>query len=758
MKESLIPLLIVVFASCQDDAVPSSEADQFVPDMAGDRVDEGDLLGDLSEDIPQSCGTALPTVPEGLIEMAYDDGVPFFTVEDYRDDTNWVVEGDPVGQVPLYQAVRFELDRPAKVWGFSVNWGYLPSWEDEEEVSVGIYPDFGYNGFDFWQYESIWEGSRCMGDLVEDEWVYYGLETPLEVDHPELLYVAHRREGSFEPSLNIDGTIDVSNDCGGFDDCHSAFNMPETAADTYYNGASFPFANDIMIRLYVEYTEETPLETVFSLHNEEIAGSRVSWGDYDGDGWIDLFAAGRLWGNQGGGEFEDVTAVSGIEAMALSSSGGVWGDFNNDGCLDLFVFAESTSIENSILQNRCDGTFVDVTEETGVTDYQEYNDCGGLTENVYAPATAAAWWDIDNDGFLDLYVSNMICWSNWEFYVDNIWHNEGDGTFSDWTGIRGFQEGAFSGRGANPVDYDRDGDVDLLVNNYTLHQNLFYINDGDGTVVEKGWDNGLAGEDVVWGSYRYYGHTIGAAWGDLDNDGDFDAILANLAHPRFYNFSDKTQVMINDGTGYFEDIQGDWSYPAGAAGLRYSETHSVPVVGDFDNDGIHDLVISATYDGRPTDFYWGQGDGTFQLDSYHSGLTFEGGWGMAAADMDHDGDLDLVTSAGLYENRLTGEERGHWLQVTVVGDGDSNLAGLSATVEVNAGDASWLRHVNGGSGQGCQDAPVIHVGTGDTDIIDTIMVNFPGGDEVTFTGPFDVDQHLWLFESGEVHYGFDPPE
>ena len=139
-----------------------------------------------------------------------------------------------------------------------------------------------------------------------------------------------------------------------------------------------------------------------------------------------------------------------------------------------------------------------------------------------------------------------------------------------------------------------------------------------------------------------FGHTIGTAWGDLNNDGRFDVVQANLAHPRFFNFSAKTQVMIAQEDGKFVDNQGDWSKPYGDAGLRFSETHSIPVLGDFDQDGNLDLVISATYDGRPTDFYWGKGDGTFTLDSYRSGITMTGGWGMAASDLDNDGDLDML--------------------------------------------------------------------------------------------------------------------
>jgi hypothetical protein len=507
-----------------------------------------------------------------------------------------------------------------------------------------------------------------------------------------------------------------------------------------------------MVRLYVEYTDDVqPDETLFQPLDGAASSSRQAWGDYDGDGYEDLFTSGpALYRNLGDGTFEDVTVDSGIYAMGIAAGGGVWGDYDNDGFLDLLVFVESGTLSDSLLRNLGDGTFADVTAEAGIIDAQDNNDCSGAGYTT-SPTAAAAWWDINSDGFLDIYFSNFICWTDYTYFRDTVFISNGDGTFTERTAEDGFLSSALAGRGASPIDHDRDGDVDLLVNNYVLHRNLFFDNIGGGLVEESASAKGLAGHPDSAGIQMYYGHTIGAAWGDLDGDGDFDVVQANLAHPRYYDFSDKTQVLLNDGTGSFTDIQGDWSYPAGDAGLRYQETHSVPVLGDFDSDGNLDLAISAVYDGRPTDFYWGLGDGTFALDAYHAGITQESGWGMSAADLDNDGDLDLAASGGVYENTGAG---GHWLQLRAVGDVASNRAGIGATVEVSAGGQSWLRHINGGTGQGDQDSIIAHFGLGDVDEVDSIAVSFPGGGTVTYTGPFAADQRLWLYESGGVEVGW----
>jgi hypothetical protein len=295
--------------------------------------------------------------------------------------------------------------------------------------------------------------------------------------------------------------------------------------------------------------------------------------------------------------------------------------------------------------------------------------------------------------------------------------------------------------------------MDLFVNNYRLNPNRFYHNQSavDSTsFVEASEALGIRGRPTDFGSVAYYGHSIGVAWGDLNEDGLFDLVVSNLAHPRFYDFSNKSEILVQTPEGTFDDLQGDFDQPIGGAGLRYQETHSVPVLGDFNLDGHLDLVISAVYEGRPTDFYYGQGDGHFTLDSYHAGIDTENGWGMSAADFDHDGDLDLVTSGGIYRNERSAPDDHHWLKIRVVGDVDSNYAGIGATISVISGDLLIVRSIEGGSAQGNQNSLVAHFGLGTQETIERIEVRYIGGTLVTYDGPFDADQHLKVYESGTV--------
>jgi hypothetical protein len=168
----------------------------------------------------------------------------------------------------------------------------------------------------------------------------------------------------------------------------------------------------------------------------------------------------------------------------------------------------------------------------------------------------------------------------------------------------------------------------------------------------------------------------------------------------------------------------------------------VPVLADVNLDGNLDLAITCVYDGRPSDFYWGNGDGSFTLDGYHAGITTEDGWGIAAADYDNDGDPDLFAST-LFENTLADRDKGHWLQLRVVG-ATANRAALGATVAVTAGANTYLRHVQGGSGKGGQDSLYLSFGLGDATSVDQIVVTFPGGDQTSYTGPIAADQRYWL--------------
>ncbi|HHH11209.1 MAG TPA: CRTAC1 family protein, partial [Sorangium sp.] len=157
-----------------------------------------------------------------------------------------------------------------------------------------------------------------------------------------------------------------------------------------------------------------------------------------------------------------------------------------------------------------------------------------------------------------------------------------------------------------------------------------------------------------------------------------------------------------------------------------------------------DLVLSAVYDGRPNDFYWGTGNGSFTLDSYHAGITTTNGWGMAAADFDHDGDVDLF-SERVFRNDIPNQNKGHWLQVHVTG-ATANNAAIGSTVRVTTGTTTRMRHVQGGTGKGGQDSLYLHFGLATATTVDEISVTFPGGHTVTFAGPFAVDQRLFVKE------------
>lgn len=752
---------LAAFGCSSEDSGSSEPADTEVtdttpsPEVAPTDTSPAGEAEETVERVKTGCGTGGWPLPDDLATLSWHGGQ---TTSDLTEQS-WeiTVDGTAYGLAagPAWEGVRFDLPHPAEVHGFTIRWANAPDVPDAE-LSAGLYRDFGHNGFDFWPSDPLWSGTRCVGEADSAGGLTYVFENPIAVAHPGLVYVAQYRPDATSPAFVF--TDSPAEDCEVWGDCHSSVNLPAAATDLYDIGVSLQLPHDFVVSLHLRWTDQlAPEDLLFQKVDGVTTGRRVAFGDYDGDGDDDLLAGGgRLYRNDGADGFTDVSDTAGLEGLGVH--GGVWGDYDNDGCLDLFTWAEAYGRGDRLLHNGCDGTFADVTELAGIADLQSYNDCQLGADGAHAPTAAAAWFDGDGDGLLDLYLANFICWTNYTYYVDTIFWNAGDGTFVEGTAQGGLSPVRAASRGVFPIDHDQDGDIDLFVNRYVLQPNALFDNLGGRQFVDVALAQHIAGHLFTdSGGLPRYGHSSGAAWGDLDGDGDFDAVVANLAHPRFYTFSDRTEVLLRGDDGVFTDLNEGWLEPTrGPAGLRFQETHSVPVLADFDRDGALDLVITCVYDGRPTDFYWGRGDGTFELDSYTTGIDTKNGWGIATADIDLDGDVD-VGAGSLFEN--TGSRpMGRWLSVAVLGDRGANRAGIGTVVRVEAGDRIFVRQVSGGNGQGCQDSAYLHFGLGDSATIDAITLRFPGHrSPVRFNGPFEADQRLWLTESGQVHRGWSPP-
>ena len=434
--------------------------------------------------------------------------------------------------------------------------------------------------------------------------------------------------------------------------------------------------------------------------------SRVAWGDVDNDGDDDLLLGGRaLLINQGNGTFSDNTEAAEIKG---SASGGVFGDYDDDGWLDFYAISSGSEDKaDRLWRNRGDGSFEDVTVKAG---------------NVFDDVSSegAAWGDFNGDGYLDLYVANYEKPGEdlGQGIRDRFYLNQGDGTFQEVADSMGMTP-AFGrhlcGRGVNWGDYDNDDDQDIFVSNYRLQENLLWENMEGKRAANAALRKGIAGvEHDGW-----WGHTIGSEWGDYDNDGDLDLITANLAHPRYIDFSNKTCLYENQGAP-------DWTFVncRSEAGIKYEETHSDPAWGDVDNDGFLDLYITCIYQNMRSFLYRNRGDGTFEDVTYMSGTRAFNGWGCAFSDYDIDGDLDLLVASGsgvkLFRNDSPSK---HWLQVKVFGT-KSNRVGIGARVEISQGNRRQNREIQGGKGTTSQHSLVAHFGLGDDTTPVKVVVRF----------------------------------
>lgn len=650
----------------------------------------------------------------------------------------------------MYGAGGFWLTAPGTVVGARVKWVNLL----EEDVPVTLYawPDFGSDYASFDAAHPYGAYTRCLGPSDEGTEVTYLFPEPIEISQPLPVYVGFHR--SRVEAADTGGWSWVEPEIpymvpirGGMTEPYEAAILwPDMDEEMLHGGTASPwyaYKIDLAVRLR---DTVAPEDKPFQVDPLMSVGSRVAWGDYDNDGWDDLMTSGPyLYHNEGDGSFTDVTALAFPLGISAGTGGGVWGDYDNDGWVDYFGQGGGTTAGELLLHNEGDGTFTDVTATSGISDWTTERDCDSSGDGGdYAPTEGVGWWDWDGDGLLDLYLAEYECWvGDYTYgYQDRIFRNQGDGTFSEVSTDAGFSTSDLQGRGVTTHDFDLDGVTDLFISNYRLERNFFYHNLGDGTVEEVARTNGTAGKNTD-GSY---GHTIGTAAGDVDNDGDIDFVAANLAHPRFYDFSDRTNVLIHDGAGTFVN-------EADSRGIYYRETASNPVLFDADNDGDLDLFITNVYAWRDSDFYVNDGTGHFTLQNYESGLVIQNGWGAAASDADNDGDVDLVAYS-LFRNGGVGN---HWLQVRAVGLEPVNASAIGATVWVESGSLSQVRQVSGGSGTSSQDSFTQHFGLGSATTVDRVTVQFPHGPTVEVED-VAADQRLWIRSDGTWSAGFAPPE
>ncbi len=465
-----------------------------------------------------------------------------------------------------------------------------------------------------------------------------------------------------------------------------------------------------------------------------VRGDSFAWGDYNNDGYQDLLVKGsRLFENNGppDWDFTEVTNRTGISGSGYA----VWGDYNNDGFLDFFSVGHPYEYWDCLWMNQGPPyyTFINVT-----------GGAGALDDSM--PGLAAAWADYDRDGFLDIYVVNWRDGENIR-YPDVLWHNNGDGTFTDVTVPAGVYEGSdpYAGMGVNWGDYNNDGWPDIHVSNYLVTPNYLYENNGDGTFDEVAHDKNAAGLAPAGG---YYGHTAGSSWADYDHDGDLDMWVSNLAHttdPRGF-YTDYSQMLRNDGSsaGYsFTDVRDETGIEKKPY-MSEDELHFGIAWGDYDNDGDLDMFIPQIknyVDYAYSFFFENNGDGTFTDVSEDVGVRVWDSDGACWADYNNDGYIDLITEgkyhyeSGKYEVRLfrnNGGSSNSWLKVGVEAS-ESNTASIGARVYVEYDGTTQMKEIEGGTaGHAYQHSLIQHFGFGDYSGAVNVTVWWPSGMERTW--------------------------
>jgi enediyne biosynthesis protein E4 len=495
--------------------------------------------------------------------------------------------------------------------------------------------------------------------------------------------------------------------------------------------------------------------------NSQMTGG-VAWFDYDADGDQDLYTTGgllvnSLYRNNGDGTFSDVTAVAGLSLPPGTHTQGVLtGDIDNDGYRELYVSTWFTQ-RNYFFKNNGDGTFSDISQSSGV-----------CLDTLWT--SAAAFEDFNGDGFLDLYTVNYVyapivlfdSLGNQVAYAhrcdaNSLFLNNQDGTFTDMANAYAVAD---TGCGLAVVlsDFDSDADRDILIANdfgEWVSPNVMYRNQWPQPFVDISQSSGM--------DLQMYG--MGIAAGDYDHDLDPDYYITDIG---------AASLLRNNGDGTFSDL----AIAAGVANdslLGQARTSWGAIFLDYDHDTWLDLAVSNGYiqllpylNNTPQDpnaLYRNLGNGTFADVSLASGIAdTNAARGMAAADYDQDGDLDLFinvvridTNAPefslLYRNDQNSGN--HWLQVQLQGL-YQNRDAFGSRVEIVAGGLHQVQEILSGSSHMSQNASTAHFGLGSAALVDSILVTWPNGSQQLWTG-ISADTALRLVEDTTAILGRAQP-
>ncbi len=471
--------------------------------------------------------------------------------------------------------------------------------------------------------------------------------------------------------------------------------------------------------------------------------------DYDNDGYLDVYFVNgaaipslkketpaywnRLFHNNRDGTFTDVTEKAGVAGEGYGMGVAI-GDYDNDGWPDIFV---ANVTKNQLFHNNRDGTFTDVTDKAGVA--------GGILDGKKMWSVSAAWVDYNNDGLADLFVSNYCKWevnkdpfcgpdptkraychpNNYKPLPDTLYRNNGDGTFTDVSAETGISRYYGKGMGAAIADYDGDGFMDIFVANDNSPNFLFH-NIGGKKFEEVALQSGVAysqSANAVSG--------MGADFKDIDNDGRPDiwhTAIENESFPLYHN-----------------EAGGDFRETTERGLLMRTRTMSGWSNGvfDFDNDGWKDLFVArgnvldnvALFSNRryeePNAVFRNVGGSKFQDVSADAGPDFQiaaAHRGVAFGDVDNDGRIDAVVTVlngkAEYFHNISGTAN-HWIALKLTGV-KSNRLGLGAQVRITGEDGlKQYNEVTTAVGYACSSDPRVHFGLGASKTVREIEIKWP---------------------------------